>query len=346
MATTVLAVLALSACGAQANAPANLTRVGSFLPGTVTGGTTTASAASAAADATGSAPAPAQSPAGSLTESLTAAMPSGPTEPSAASTRPLATTSSPTLSTDSAWTEDFTGPQGPPNPELFNLRTGGNGWGNQEIETYTTSLANASVDGSGHLLIRAVREQHKGTDGITRPWTSARMDSLGKWEFTTGTIEIRMKMQPGEGLWPAFWLEGSDVTTVGWPDCGEIDVAEVFGSANAVSQTVHGPNGTKAGYQYSTSTPAPKGTSVGDGYHTFSVTRSPGKIIFGIDGNVSGTLTPDKLKKGEKWAFDGPMFLLLNFAVGGFSGIPTAKTPSPATLSVDWIKYLPLTAAG
>jgi beta-glucanase (GH16 family) len=189
--------------------------------------------------------------------------------------------------------------------------------------------------------LRAIHEPYTGTDGIARNWTSARLDSLGKWTFTTGTIAIRMKVAPASGIWPAFWLEGANLPQVGWPQAGEIDVVELFGIQSYVFQTLHGPQGTTAAYQVSANTPIPSGTSVGANYHVFSVTRTPGQIQFRIDGNLSGTLTRANLKSGQSWVYDTPMFVTLNLAVGGFAGAPTAATPSRAQLLVDWIRYYP-----
>ena len=348
-ALAVMVVCLLAGCQAAPSTPAGLATKGSFLPGAVSGASGSAPESSTSIEVSPTDPSTTQPggddlPPASSTQPVPST-PSSPTSNSVGAGESEMSSGSPTLGTSLPWTEEFDGRAGAaPNTNLFTSRTGGNGWGNQEIQTYTTKSANAALDGSGHLEIQARRETVVGADNIKRSWTSARMDSFGKWEFTTGTIEIRMKIQPGTGLWPAFWLEGSSVPTAGWPDCGEIDVAEIFGAKNAVSQTVHGPDGTDRGYQYSSDTAAPAGSSVGDGYHTFSVTRSPGKILFGIDGNVSGTLTPSILKKGQKWVYDAPMFVVLNFAVGGFAGTPTAATPSPASLLVDWIKFIPLTS--
>ncbi len=242
-----------------------------------------------------------------------------------------------------AWVENFDGAAGnAPDPTLLQYRFGGNGWGNQELETYTTHHANAALDGRGHLEINALRQKLTGADGLTREWTSARLDSLGKWAFTSGTIAIRMKMPSAPGLWPAFWLEGADLPSVGWPKAGEIDVMEAPAGHQAVFQSVHGPNGTPAGYSYTAKTAVPAGQSIDDAFHIFSVTRNANRIEFGIDGKLSGTITPKMLKKSELWVYDKPMFLIVNLAVGGFWPTPpTAETPAKSTVVIDWIRYEP-----
>lgn len=241
-----------------------------------------------------------------------------------------------------AWSENFSGAAGAaPDPTLLQLRIGGDGWGNKEVESYTARSSNASLDGSGHLAIKAVRETYTGADKITRQWTSARLDSLGLWSFTTGTLSVRLKLPDGAGMWPAFWLEGANLAKVGWPKAGEIDVVEALGGKNSVFQSVHGPDGTVDGYAHSLVNTAPKGTSVSSAYHVFSVTRTHNKLVFRIDGALTGSFTPSGLKAKEKWAFNGPMFMILNLAVGGWPGAPTAKTPSPSSLLVDWIRFTP-----
>lgn len=272
--------------------------------------------------------------------------PPTPTAPPApASTVTATVTPKPTatgLGTSTQWTENFSGRAGTaPDPSLLQLRVGGNGWGNQELESYTARTANASLDGKGHLAVNAVRQTYTGADKITRHWTSARLDSMGRWSFTTGTLAVRLKLPAGAGMWPAFWLQGTNLTKVGWPDNGEIDVVEALGGRNAVYQSVHGPNGTAKGYAHSVINTAPKGTSISSAYHVFSVTRAPNKMIFRIDGAQTGSFTPADLKTGERWAFNGPMFMTLNLAVGGWPGAPSAATPSPSSLLVDWIRFVP-----
>ena len=123
----------------------------------------------------------------------------------------------------SAWSEDFDGAAGTlPDPTLFSSQTGGNGWGNDERETYTNRAANASLDGHGDLVLTMRRESFTGTDGIARHYTSARLTTLGKWSFETGTLSARIKMPAGAGLWPAFWLVGSDIATAGWTARGAV----------------------------------------------------------------------------------------------------------------------------
>jgi len=234
----------------------------------------------------------------------------------------------------------FSGPAGRPPEDLFTPRLGGNGWGNDELQSYTDRYANARMDGAGHLVITARRESYVGADGFRRQWTSGRLDTLGKWSFVSGTLSVRMKGPNAPGTWPAVWLMGDDIGTVGWPACGEIDLVELVGRNSIAHQTVHGPD--RVGKPYAL--PArragrPSALTDPAGFHTYSITRTPGEMTFAIDGQVSGRVTRPDLSRTQKWIFDEPMFLTVNLAIGGWSGRPTPSTPSSVAMVVDWIKY-------
>src|SRR5438552_1554566 len=120
------------------------------------------------------------------------------------------------------WSDEFDGPaNSAPDQTKWAYDTGATGWGNQELENYTKSPDNASLDGKGDLVIRAVR--------TASGYTSARLKTQGKFTTTYGKIEARMRIPYGQGLWPAFWMLGSDIDPVGWPGCGEIDIMENIG---------------------------------------------------------------------------------------------------------------------
>ncbi|MGH8891133.1 MAG: glycoside hydrolase family 16 protein [Acidothermaceae bacterium] len=243
-----------------------------------------------------------------------------------------------------------------PDASLFSFQTGGNGWGNKEVETYTDRPQNASLDGHGDLVLTMRQENFTGSDGIRRHYTSARLTTLGHWSFDTGTLSARIKLPSGAGLWPAFWLVGTNIDTVGWPACGEIDVVETVNSGDTEYTSVHGPDSAGKFWTISSHRPAsgfPGGqteggahgvakASFGGGFHVYSVTRSPGSITARIDGTVIGHLTKSELKPGQRWVFDAPMAALLNVAVGGFwPGAPTSETPASASMVVDWLRYQP-----
>jgi beta-glucanase (GH16 family) len=252
---------------------------------------------------------------------------------------------SPTIATRSStqpWAEDFSGEAGVPiDRSLFRFETGGQGWGNEELETYTDRTRNASLDGRGHLVVTALREPYTGGDGITRNFTSARITTLGLWAFEEGTLSARIKVPVGRGLWPAFWLLGTDIEKAGWPASGEIDIVETIDAGETAYATVHGPDAAGRPWQLGTHKKAGKG-SFGDGFHVYSVQRRPGVITTAIDGVVVGQVRRSSLRPGQRWVFDKPMYALLNIAVGGrWPSAPNHLTPSSASMYVDWLSFQP-----
>jgi beta-glucanase (GH16 family) len=236
------------------------------------------------------------------------------------------------------WSDEFTGPAGrAPDPNHWQAVTGDWGGGDGELEYYTGSPANASLDGAGHLAITA-RRQSVWAAGRQYPFTSARLQTLGMFATTYGQLRARIKLPPGRGLWPAFWSLGTDIYDVGWPDSGEIDVMESLGSEPFTAYgSLHGPEpGLPDGFGVSASKISP--TSLTGGFHVYNVTWRPGKITFTLDGVSYGSFTPTTLDGGT-WVFDKPFFLLLNLAVGGdWPGAPSSTTVFPATMLVDWVR--------
>ncbi len=215
---------------------------------------------------------------------------------------------------------------------------GSGGWGNNELQTYTAARENSfitadpdALDGRA-LAIRAMRSPAGG-------YTSARLKSQGKFSLTYGRVEARMKLTRGRGVWPAFWMLGASIPTVGWPACGEIDIMEQVGHApGKLHGTVHGP-GYSGPKGISGTTELAAGAALSDSYHVYAVDWSPKKITWSLDGRVYFVLTPSELPAGTSWVFDAPMFLLLNLAVGGdWPGSPDATTTFPQTLFVDYIR--------
>ncbi len=238
------------------------------------------------------------------------------------------------------WSDEFEGPSGAlVDATKWTSETGGGGWGNQELETYTDRARNASLDGEGALAIQALRETFTGGDGITREYTSARLKTQAKFEQAYGRFEARLRIPRGQGLWPAFWMLGADIPTAGWPRCGEIDIMENIGrEPSTVHGTVHGP-----GYSGATGIGAsftlPGGARFADDFHVFAVEWDPAAIRWYVDGALYQTRTPADLPAGQRWAFDHPFFILLNVAVGGgWPGSPDATTVFPQTMLVDYVR--------
>jgi beta-glucanase (GH16 family) len=238
------------------------------------------------------------------------------------------------------WSDEFEGPSGAlVDATKWAHDLGGGGWGNQELETYTDRGRNASLTGDGSLAIQALRETFTGTDGITRDYTSARLKTQGRFEQAYGRFEARLKLPRGQGLWPAFWMLGSDIGTLGWPRCGEIDVMENIGrEPSIVHGTLHGP-GYSGASGVSGAFTLPGGARVADDFHVFAVEWEPSAIRWFVDGQLYQTRTPADLPAGQRWVFDHPFFMILNVAVGGgWPGNPDATTVFPQAMLVDYVR--------
>jgi beta-glucanase (GH16 family) len=237
------------------------------------------------------------------------------------------------------WSDEFEGPNGSAiDSSKWSFDIGGNGWGNNELETYTSRTVNAHVE-NGSLVIKALRETFAGPDQITRNFTSARLLTRNKFAQTNGRFEARIKIPFGQGIWPAFWMLGDNINTAGWPTCGEIDVMENIGKEpSIVHGTLHGPGYSGAKGVSATFTLA-KGKKFSEAFHTFAVEWETNVMRFYVDGLLYKTRTPADLPAGTSWVFDHPFFILLNLAVGGgFPGNPDATTVFPQTMQVDYVR--------
>ncbi len=236
------------------------------------------------------------------------------------------------------WSDEFSAPNGsPPDSSKWIMETGGGGWGNNELESYTNRGQNVHVQ-DGNLVITASKETYKGVDGITREYTSARLKTLGLFEQKYGRFEARIKVPRGQGIWPAFWLLGNNIGTVGWPGCGEIDIMENIGKEpDKVHGSMHGPG--YSGENGLTGTYTLPSGKFADGFHIFAVEWEPSTIRFYVDGNLYETRTPADLPAGRTWVFDHPFFILLNVAVGGgWPGNPDSSTVFPQRMLLDYVK--------
>jgi beta-glucanase (GH16 family) len=236
-----------------------------------------------------------------------------------------------------AWAEEFDGPAGSPaDPAIWRPQTGGHGWGNSELQYYTSETANAALDGSGNLAITVVQPDAQSAryDGCL--YTSARLITKDRWSFRYGLIQARVKLPAGRGIWPAFWMLGTDIDTAGWPACGEIDIMENFGTnPAAVHGTIHGPGYSgEGGITASLDTRAP----LSGAFHVYSVCWEPGRIRWYADQTLYHTVTPASLHGGP-WVFDHDFYFLINVAVGGrFSQHPERSTPFPQAMLIDYIR--------
>ncbi len=234
--------------------------------------------------------------------------------------------------------DNFDGPSGAgPDGSKWVLETGDN-VNNHERQYYTNSTNNAALDGQGNLVITARRENPANYQCWygTCEYTSARLNTSGRFTQTYGHFEARIKMSRGQGIWPAFWMLGDDIGGVGWPQCGEIDIMENIGrEPSTVHGTIHGPGYSGEG---GIGAPYSIGGSFFDDFHTFAVDWSPNSLTWSVDGNVYQTRTPADLG-GRQWVYDHPFFMILNLAVGGYwPGDPDGSTPFPNTLTVDYVR--------
>jgi len=236
------------------------------------------------------------------------------------------------------WSDEFNAADGTaPDPAKWGFDIGGGGWGNKELESYTSRPVNVQQKG-GNLVITALKEDYTGKDGVARPYTSARIKTKGLFSRAYGRVEARMQLPLGKGIWPAFWMLGDDIGTAGWPKAGEIDIMENIGEAGRVYSTLHGPEysgakGISAKYEL------PAGEVVNTGFHVYAVEWSPNKIRFYFDDKLIVERTPADLPAGAKWVYDHPFFVILNLAVGGaWPGYPDETTAFPQRMLVDYVR--------
>jgi beta-glucanase (GH16 family)/peptidoglycan/xylan/chitin deacetylase (PgdA/CDA1 family) len=203
-------------------------------------------------------------------------------------------------------------------------------WSNNELQYYSSRPENIRVSG-GKLVIEARKERMDGRD-----YTSARIKTQGLKERLYGRYEARIRIPRGQGIWPAFWMLGADIGTVGWPRSGEIDIMENIGKEpGKVYGTLHGPG--YSGEQGPSKSSALASGAYADDFHIYAVEWEPDEIRWYRDGILYHTERP-ALVKGP-WVFEHPFFVILNLAVGGdWPGNPDASTVFPQQMLVDYVR--------
>jgi hypothetical protein len=222
------------------------------------------------------------------------------------------------------FSEDFDTP-GAPDPTKwgYDIGTGSGGWGNSELEYYTNRSDNVIIS-NGTLKITAKKEAYSGS-----AYTSARIQTQGKFKFTYGKMEIRAKLPAGGGTWPAIWLLGSDVTTNAWPACGEIDIMEHKGNdLGRIFGTLHYPNHS-GGNGDGGNTVIPGVTT---DFHRYQLEWNATSVKIGVDDVVYKTVA-----NTPTLPFNHDFFIILNFAMGGTFGGAVDPNFSSATMEVDYI---------
>jgi beta-glucanase (GH16 family) len=226
------------------------------------------------------------------------------------------------------WQDEFSGDAIDSNKWGFDI--GGHGWGNNEGQFYSDRTDNARLE-NGMLVIEAREEKF-----IRRNYTSARLKTQGLFAWTYGRVEARMRLPYGNGIWPAFWMLGTDISEVGWPASGEIDIMEFIGrEPDRVYGTVHGPGysgGSGVGHYHNFQPGELK-----DNFHVFAIEWEPEEIRWYVDEVQFFKITPESLP--GKWVYDHPFFIILNLAVGGsWPGYPDESTVFPQFLYVDYVR--------
>jgi beta-glucanase (GH16 family) len=232
------------------------------------------------------------------------------------------------------WSDEFER-AGAPDATKWTYDVGGEGWGNQEAQFYTADRReNARVE-DGHLVIEARREKWLGRD-----YTSARLVTKDKGDWTYGRFEIRAKLPLGRGTWPAIWMLPTkwDLGDHHWPDVGEIDIMEHVGhNPGVVHASTHSrQHQWKIGTQRTATLSVP---DAGTAFHTYALEWEPEEIRIYVDGNHYFT---SKRDGGDwtSWPFFRPFHLVLNVAVGGAWGGEKGIDDSifPRRMEVDYVR--------
>ncbi len=235
-----------------------------------------------------------------------------------------------------AWSDEFNGPGIDASNWAF--ETGCTGNGNGEWENYTNG-ANSAIqfDSQANSNVMVIQARHDNATIAACNYSSSRMSTLGKREFTYGRIEARIKLPQTKGIWPAFWMMGNNIGTVGWPYNGEIDIMEHIGDLPTTSSgALHGPGysgGGNIGGAFVHSEP------VNLNYHVYAIEWSPDQVKWFVDSNNFLTVTREQVETKGAWVYDHPFFILLNVAVGGaWPGSPDASSVFPQNMSVDYVR--------
>lgn len=203
---------------------------------------------------------------------------------------------------------------------------------NREAQFYTSRPENVRVDG-GHLVIEGRKEAYQG-----HAYTSASLNTLGRFEFLYGRVEVRAKLPTGNGAWPAVWMLGTNRTQVGWPACGEIDIMENVGfDPTRIHGTIH-----TAAYNHTKGTQRTAITTVDrpwETFHIYAMEWYPDHIDVFVDGQRYFTYQNEGTGSAA-WPFDTPHYLLINFAIGGSWGGQKGidETRYPQQYVVDYVR--------
>lgn len=228
------------------------------------------------------------------------------------------------------WSDEFNRP-GRPDPKKWSYEVGY--IRNHEVQFYTQDRPeNARVEG-GHLIIEARKDGFQG-----HPVSSACLETTGKANWTYGRLEARIKIPTGKGTWPAFWTLGENISTEGWPKCGEIDIMENVGfePENSVF-TVHSSG--KDAESHASSGANIVVPNLWKEFHVYAVEWNKDRIDWFFDGKKVHSYERDGATN-VKWQFDKPQYIILNLAIGGDWGGQQGVDDSiyPSRYEIDYVR--------
>ena len=230
---------------------------------------------------------------------------------------------------DMVWQDEFNGST--LDTTAWSYEVNGDGGGNNELQYYTDFKTNTWLK-NGFFHIKAIKESYKG-----KLYTSGRINTKNKKDFTYGRYDIRAKVPTQQGIWPAIWMLPTDYEYGTWPQSGEIDIMESVG---------HLPKTTYGTLHYGPKWPDNKHTGqefqlendLAEEFHVFSVEWEPNEIRWYIDDVLFSTKTPEDLKP-HHWPFDKKFHIILNLAIGGqWPGNPDSSTEFPKYMYVDYVR--------
>lgn len=229
------------------------------------------------------------------------------------------------------WSDEFDVDGAPSTTKwTYDIGTGSGGWGNNELQYYTNRSENVIQQG-GNLIITAVKESYENS-----AYTSSRLKTQGKFSFTYGKVEVRAKLPAGTGVWPAIWMLGDNITSTGWPSCGEIDIMEYVGyQPNVVHSAIHttsSSGNTINSHDYNLATAE-------EDFHIYGIEWSSTQIKFFVDETVHYTYQPSAYND-DTWPFYTNQFLILNLAIGGNWGGVQGVDDSifPQRFIIDYVR--------
>jgi beta-glucanase (GH16 family) len=227
------------------------------------------------------------------------------------------------------WSDEFDGSGAPDSDKWgYDIGTGSNGWGNGESQYYTDRSENVKRV-NGFLIITAKAESYEGSE-----YTSSRLLTQGKFDFTYGRVEVKAKLPSGGGTWPAIWMLGADFSSVGWPACGETDIMEHAGNRQGIVQSaMH----TSSSYGNTVNHGSQTLSDVSTEFHVYTVEWTSEKMVFSVDDKVHYTYNPST-KNSETWPFDKDQFIILNVAMGGGFGGDIDPNFVQSSMEIDYVR--------